>query len=398
MNTCSNCGAAVRPGAKFCTACGTRLNDESASAASSEWTSGQRADAESTATAASDATGAGAPSETVSSHVEVRTVETPQSPDTSSASESSDAEPAPWSWRSSSLEPEPAPVTGDDDEATTASASSEQPRVFQVEKRDTPSPSPSSTADSTEEFTWTWSSSGDTDTDADTGARTDPGNGDLSDAASRQDAVLDDTPSASTIDELTVVDASDREDGSATSPEAFWPSDDAANDTATRHRETDERAEGNAEPGDEDGPFQAREPDPELATEDDADPVVTSPQPAALSGDEDPLDRARRLIDELRTLIPPPRSYGEENQQASALAIPEGLRDDLQAARSSSDFGELRSTLESARARPRDVDIILELVGRIDTMLEALDDRDRLAATVDRAIDRLDAAASADGR
>jgi hypothetical protein len=37
MEKCPNCGAAVRPGAKFCTSCGTRLNDEPAAPAPSSW-------------------------------------------------------------------------------------------------------------------------------------------------------------------------------------------------------------------------------------------------------------------------------------------------------------------------------------------------------------------------
>lgn len=392
MNTCSNCGAAVRPEAKFCTACGTRLNDASASAASSEWTSGQRTEAEAAVTPASDA--AGEPNDTTSSHVEV-----PQSSATSPASDRSDAAPAPWSWRSSPLEPEPSPVTDEAEEAPTApdeTESSEQPRVFQVEKRDTPSPS--SATDSSEEFTWTWSSSGNTETEADTGTRAESGNGiDPSDTVSRHD-VADDIPTVSTTDEAAVDAAGDEEERSASPTEAFWPPDDATSDTATQRRETDEAVDGDPELVGEDGSFQPREPRRESATEDNAEPAVTPSRPAAISGDEDPLDRARRLIEELRTLIPPPRLYREDNRQPAAPAIPEGLRDDLEAARSSSDFGELRSTLESARARPRDVDTILELVGRIDTMLEALDDRDRLATAVDRAINRLDAADSADRR
>ena len=34
METCTNCGASLRPGAKFCTTCGTRLNETSASSTS----------------------------------------------------------------------------------------------------------------------------------------------------------------------------------------------------------------------------------------------------------------------------------------------------------------------------------------------------------------------------
>ena len=37
MQTCSNCGASVREGAKFCTSCGTRLNDHASASATSVW-------------------------------------------------------------------------------------------------------------------------------------------------------------------------------------------------------------------------------------------------------------------------------------------------------------------------------------------------------------------------
>lgn len=42
MERCSNCGAATRPGAKFCTSCGTRLNldQDNAQPAGSSWTRG----------------------------------------------------------------------------------------------------------------------------------------------------------------------------------------------------------------------------------------------------------------------------------------------------------------------------------------------------------------------
>lgn len=42
MDRCTNCGAAIRPGAKFCTSCGTRLNDEPATAADSSWSAAVR--------------------------------------------------------------------------------------------------------------------------------------------------------------------------------------------------------------------------------------------------------------------------------------------------------------------------------------------------------------------
>jgi len=288
-------------------------------------------------------------------------------------------------------------VTDDEGDGTTASESAEQPRVFTVENRETPSPT--RTADSTEEFTWTWSSSDDRDAEADAGIGTDSRNGIARpDADPREDAVANDASAVLTSDESTADAASAGEDGSETSTEAFWPSDDAVSDTATHRAGTDERGEGNTEltQEQEDGPYQARVPDSGSTTENGEEGTVSSPQPAAVSDGENPFDRARRLIDELRTLIPPPLPSGED-KQSPAPAIPEGLRDDLEAARSSADFGELRSTLESAQARPRDVDTMLELVGRIGTMLEALNDRDRLAAAVNQAIDRLDAPASLGG-
>jgi len=121
----------------------------------------------------------------------------------------------------------------------------------------------------------------------------------------------------------------------------------------------------------------------------ESDHDASSGEPASTRTDEDPLDRARRLVEELRTLIPPPRPFGHDAPGAANPAV-ERLRDELESARSTSDFRDLRTTIESARERPRDVDTMLAMVGQIDSMLDALDDRDRLASAVERAIDLLE--------
>ncbi|HEV2072984.1 MAG TPA: zinc ribbon domain-containing protein, partial [Thermomicrobiales bacterium] len=54
MERCSNCGAATRPGAKFCTSCGTRLNldQESTGPTDSSWNSASSTQETSVATPA----------------------------------------------------------------------------------------------------------------------------------------------------------------------------------------------------------------------------------------------------------------------------------------------------------------------------------------------------------
>lgn len=394
MNTCSNCGAAVRPGAKFCTACGTRLNDVSASTASSAWTSGQpnvaRAPSDTDASPESEGARADPPAADAPSSSD-------PAPAPSTSEEASSDASSSWSWRSS---PDPSlstPVTddGDDGEDVTIEPSSEEPRVFIVDKRDAGSPSSSTTANADgaiDEFTWTWGTPDSQDATEDDEAETSITDAER-DAANRvaaEDAPLATEPDSDLSDPIR----HDQE-------ESF----DLPEDSGSSMRASTDEPEGTTS-GDVSGealPGVADDSDLELEVGtpqavdsgsgskrgDDTVNAAEHPNP----GDEDPLDRARRLIEELRTLIPPPRLYQEEAPQAVSVPV-EGLRDELESARSRSDFRDLRSALESARERPRDVDTMLEMVGRIDTMLEALDDRDRLATAVERAIDRLEPGAS----
>lgn len=399
MNTCSNCGVAVRPGAKFCTSCGTRLNDVSASAASSEWTSGQPARDEESVPGTSGVSGAmsetGVSTASDGTRVDLPTVDASESPDAASSPSTSEEASSSWSWRSSPSDIDtPTSAPNDAEDQPAAALTSEESRVFTPEKRDAElAPSPEADA-SSDEFTWTWGSSDSPDSASDDEA-------DTSSTVSEQGAAsVEDTPLATEPDAIsdanTVGGANDGQDSSASPHEQFWAAGSGSGDTSN----PSPAASGDADLAMEADTVHAQQPP--FAEEDDPDPSAAPGEPALASTEEDPLDRARRLVDELRTLIPPPRLYQEDAPQAlgatASASVPEGLQGDLESARSSTDFGELRSALESARERPRDVDTMLELVGRIDTMLEALDDRDRLASAVDRAIGQLGAGSSGSGQ
>ena len=396
MNTCSNCGAAVRPGAKFCTACGTRLNDVSASTATSEWTAGQPASdttrvVEVTETAGHENTAGNGFS--ASNTVPARGTSEDESPQESSS----------WSWRSSPSDPTssvPVSVTDEGDDVTTEPSSGAEPRVFIVDKRDEAPAStsaPSNTTDtdaSAEEFTWTWGTPESLEPTADDETATSITDAER-DAANR--VADDDTPL--TMEPATEPFAPMRHD----QEESFSLPEDADAWSSTRSNSNESYARaarnvpGQGTTGVDGAPDLSLEPHSPEAVDATAgsaqadNTVDTTGEPGA--EDEDPLDRARRLVEELRTLIPPPRPYGKHDPQAASAPLA-GLRDELESARSTSDFGDLRSALESARERPRDVDTMLAMVNRIDTMLEALDDRDRLASAIDRAIALLEPDAS----
>jgi len=144
----------------------------------------------------------------------------------------------------------------------------------------------------------------------------------------------------------------------------------------------------------------------------DADGIEASPSPAgevpesnasppamvdARSEDEgergdpgaaDPLATARALVEELRDLLPAVAA-GAGFRPAPNL---DGVAADLDAARRQPDaarsreFDALRAALEHARDRPRDVDTMLDLVGRVAVVLALLDAHDRYATAIDRAV------------
>jgi hypothetical protein len=395
MNTCSNCGAEVRPGAKFCTACGTRLNDVSASVASPEWTSGRPAEDAAGVPGSPDATGAPGENGTFAASDGTR-VDLPARDVTTSSSTASTSgtseEVSSWSWRSSPSETEaPATATDDAEDGTTV-PSSEQSRVTVIETKDD-AVTPSSNAEpSTDEFTWTWEPS--------PGSGNDPeSERDAVNTVSESDVVIEDTPLATEAN-AAVANISDDQESSANPSDDSWASrGDSASGTGSNRVNVSWSSAADADDDSgmmvESDTVQVQQPAATAPGAPEAGAAAREPATESGSGssEEDPLDRARRLVEELRTLIPTPHLYQEKIRQTFSAPAPgpatAELQSELESARSTSDFTDLRSALESARARPRDVDTMLELVGRIDRMLEALDDRDRLAAAVDRALDQL---------
>lgn len=105
-------------------------------------------------------------------------------------------------------------------------------------------------------------------------------------------------------------------------------------------------------------------------------------------------ERAEQLIDELRGLIP--SIAGSEAAPAAPETVTAGgpvvqpAIDELEAARpSAGQFDELRTALENARSNRRDVDTMLDLVGRVDDLISLLDAQDRLDGAVGHAIGQL---------
>lgn len=118
-------------------------------------------------------------------------------------------------------------------------------------------------------------------------------------------------------------------------------------------------------------------------------------------------DRAEQLIDELRGLLPTlalsgsTASGGSDSGAGANVAAGsvagtgtgpnlQPVIDELTAARpQAGSFDDLRTALEKARTNPRDVDTMLDLVGRVDDLIALLDSQDRLNDAAGHAIDQL---------
>ena len=129
------------------------------------------------------------------------------------------------------------------------------------------------------------------------------------------------------------------------------------------------------------------------------EPAPEAPDTAGLLAEEgvaperdqavEPAARALALLDELRALVP------ELAAGAAGAGDGEAIAADLEAAirppddESADEREGLRTALLMARERPRDIDTMLDLVGRVDAMLALLDAHDRAVAAIERAARRL---------
>ena len=396
MDTCSNCGAAVRPGAKFCTACGTRLNDvDSSASGSSGW--------EASAPPVEDAAAAPQPvvGEIVSRRIvsEERSGTPPETTgDTASGESAASTVPTAWRWGSTETDnpAERIPILlGTEDEPARSSETD----------------SGQSPASRTEPFQWSWGASSAADMD-DASERDGSASGTGTDAPAADDRDTADTPFVSTVHD------------------PVEPVESAGNDAIAEDQASkDDRAAREAELADAAPPYDWRQSVTysyrENATPLDDDDVEAADAGVAVSpqagfaesdghgadvpgltvhsgptGASDAQTRAMELLDQLRSLIP---ELGAASGMAEDLGVAEPtapavdtqtaiteVLEELERERDGiSTLDDLRSVLEAAERRPRDMDVILDLVARAGSLVELLDERDRLVATIDRTVSRL---------
>lgn len=365
MLTCSNCGASVREGARFCTTCGTRLNDPVATDATSVWATPATGD---TVASASQSTPDSIWTDAASDRVQTDPDDEP----------TSDAEAAP------AVENEP---TSDPD-----MGAGEQPTPV------------TSTDDA---FNWSWGSSSAAE-DAEANPAVDlvevesgfvPDEREPSEAAPESDEILD----ATEIEIIEVDQTGPAAEADETTPDPdadTYPDPDTSDALLIVEDDDDDRQEESEtlaawaeqwETPDTDDAAPADEPEAALApTAPMERDLAAVANPGEGGEEEDTVARAERLIGELRAIIPtlarPLAAAPAATTDTAAIAA---IADDLAGAARSGQFDDLRDVLQAARANPRDVDTVLSLSGRVDRLLELLDDRDNLASKATDAAARL---------
>jgi hypothetical protein len=372
MDTCSNCGSAVRPGAKFCTACGTRLNDvDTSNTGTSGWAVGPSVE---------DTPSATEPTADDDESTRKGSRESSETPPVATSTPATA-----WQW-GSSVSDNPAertPITQVDDEASASAGAAEDVQA-----------SPASPGN----FQWSWDSPSAPEADesrengemASDAVPTDGSPG-TAEAYERDNA---DSPQGAEVvehgengdDESTAEDLVGLEDREAEIADAAPPYDWRRSVYYSYQEKSPTLGESGVGM-----PTEAESDEATAAVFDDSDGHGSS-----LTDSTDVQARAGELLDELRSLIPAlgsttgadPGTSGVE--PSGAMLDTQGLIADLESATSGvSSSDDLRSVLESAQSRPRDMDVVLELVGRAGSLIDLLDERDRLAAAIERTLSGL---------
>ena len=357
MERCPNCGAPVRVGARFCTSCGYRLTPTDSDAAPPA-----------PAVAGAGTGSADRPETTWSGQMEA-------------SGDGMDAEPAsrsPWA------PPESGVAEGDPSQSEGAWPAPDAPPapVWTVPAQRSEEPQPEDPfADWEEEVA-----------EEDQPAEPDEG-----EPAASQDAPV------ATESEAGIAESPLAADGDAVAAEepAMWertPEPSAAEVETVLWSSDRPATDAGAAMTASAGPLGAGEPAPEPVTAeevvDEADVPPAPDIPAAMVASEpagtpaaegDPLARAASLVEELRAVIQEARSGGGSAADAWRVA------DELAAARAAEavmepSFATLREALASARGRPRDIDTMLDIVGRLDAIVALQEAHDRYAASIDRAV------------
>jgi hypothetical protein len=97
-----------------------------------------------------------------------------------------------------------------------------------------------------------------------------------------------------------------------------------------------------------------------------------------------PAQRAAALLDELRELLPQlsVAQTGSTVDVENAIELLSASR----AAAETESFQSLRAAIATAQARPRDVDVMLDLVSRADALAGVIAAHDRYVTTIDKAL------------
>jgi hypothetical protein len=121
----------------------------------------------------------------------------------------------------------------------------------------------------------------------------------------------------------------------------------------------------------------------ETQVDDHPQPVEIIQNPVLIEA----IQRADRLLDELRDTVATigrtqaPDLSGVISELEVALAPPAALQAD--------DLAALRETIHTASSRPRDIDTILDLTGKLNAMSALLIAYDRSIAAIERSLDTL---------
>jgi len=365
MERCSNCGAAARPGAKFCTTCGYRLQSDTPSesaAPASDPMAAEPAGATAVveAEASASATETGWPPSPVSSAT---------APDPAATARSSD---------------DPIPLdAGDDGISETAETGSREPATDAA-------PSPDD-ADSETAITGEPAASGEEPTEA-----SDQAGAGADEVISSSwpppespswGAGWDSTVTASDDDPTggeTGTDTANEPVSEATeaSSPAWWSEASASDETATEVViETEATGDFEAADAAATGDTATTASWSSTGTDGESATDVSEVQ----SGD-DLTARAHTLIDELRALLPKLAVGSGRDLSIIADELEIALADD--AANADGRSG-LRDALETAREHPRSIDSVLALSGRVEEIIALLDRQDRLVDAVRQAVNAL---------
>ncbi len=354
MERCSNCGAATRPGAKFCTSCGTRLNldQESTGPTDSSWNSGSSTQETSVATPAIEDGDITTERDAVTPppHWE-ETVQDPRP-------ENGDEEPgAAWSsgspWMSGETEP---PIEAGAQDVR-ASEESDWSSKWHSEERVDEAAGAGSSTDSTppEDNRWAWNTTRD-------------------EAPAAEDESVRITASTAKSDSTTALGGGDTETGWATSP-VDVEMDEVAQESETIIPAPD--AIGLSEAGES-----GITGDERVSAADWDSAIAVDPAAPGTGEEQDPRERTTALLDELRVLV---WKIGEEEPSGDndIVTIANSLRSVRGA---TADFSDLREVVEAVRMNPRDIDALRDLSLQADRLQALLESHASLTSALDEAI------------